>query len=115
MTISIPISPHRFSPGKDWPVNTNLQPGLSLLAPVKEELGPSLSWSDLILLAGTTALEAAADISLPFCTVGRADAEDGEGWRFLEPRVRFVVCVQCLGFNIKLSPTAVRAMRQWRN
>ena len=64
---------------------------------MKEELGPALSWSDLILLAGTTALEAAADITIPFCTVGRVDAEDGEGWRFLEPRVRFDLSVQCVG------------------
>ena len=81
--------PPRFSPGKDWPVNTNLEPGLSLLTPVKEQFGPELSWSDLIILAGTTALELAANIEIPFCTVGRADAEDGEGWKFLKPRVRF--------------------------
>ena len=81
--------PPRFSPGKDWPVNTNLEPGLSLLAPVKDQFGPELSWSDLIILAATTALEAAADIEISFCAVGRADAEDGEGWRFLKPRVRF--------------------------
>lgn len=79
--------PPRFSPGKDWPVNTNLQPALDLLAPLQAELGPALSWSDLIVLAGTTALETAADINIPFCPVGRAEAEDGEGWRFLEPRV----------------------------
>ena len=85
--------PPRFSPGKDWSVNTNLQSSLSLLDPVREEFGPALSWSDLILLAGTTALETAADINIPFCTVGRADAEDGEGWRFLNPRVRFCFCL----------------------
>ena len=86
-------SPPRFSPGKDWPVNTNLQSSWSLLDPIKEEFGPALSWSDLILLAGTTALEVAADINIPFCTVGRVDAEDGEGWSFLKARVRFEVCL----------------------
>ena len=79
----------RFSPGKDWEVNKNLDRALDLLSPVKARHGASLSWADLIILAGNTALELAGNISLPFCTVGRVDAEDGGGWQFLYPRVRF--------------------------
>ena len=67
----------------------NLELGLSLLEPIKQEFGATLSWADLIILAGNTALELAGNISLPFCTVGRVDAEDGGGWQFLYPRVRF--------------------------
>ena len=67
----------------------NLELGLSLLEPIKQEFGATLSWADLIILAGSTALELAGNISLPFCTVGRVDAEDGGGWQFLYPRVRF--------------------------
>merc|ERR1719367_1862403 len=77
----------RFSPQKDWPVNVNLDKALSLLEPIKEEFGPALAWADLIILAANTALELAGHISIPFCGVGRVDAEDGSGWQFLYPRV----------------------------
>ena len=70
-------------------MNTNLvSPGLSLLQPVKAQYGPGLSWADLIVLAGTTALEVAANINIPFCSVGRTDLETpDDGWKHLEPRV----------------------------
>ena len=70
-------------------MNTNLvSPGLSLLEPVKAQYGPGLAWADLIILAGTVALEVAANISVPFCSVGRTDLETADdGWKHLEPRV----------------------------
>ena len=51
----------RHSPGRDWAVNTGLDSALALLEPVKQEFGSPLSWADLIVLAGTTALEATMD------------------------------------------------------
>uniref|UniRef100_A0A383WLV4 Plant heme peroxidase family profile domain-containing protein n=1 Tax=Tetradesmus obliquus TaxID=3088 RepID=A0A383WLV4_TETOB len=80
----------RFSPQKDWPSNKGLDQVLKLLEPVKKKY-PSLSWADLIVLAGTTALQqAAADagsgsVDLKFCG-GRTDAADGKGTDVLEPR-----------------------------
>ena len=64
----------------------NLELGLSLLEPIKQEFGATLSWADLIILAGNTALELTnSDLSLPFCP-GRTDDTRGSGWEDLEPR-----------------------------
>ena len=67
---------------------------MALLDPIKSEFGDALSWADLIILAATTALELAANISIPFCTAGRVDSEDGSGWEFLSPGVRFYHSLQ---------------------
>ena len=77
----------RLAPGAGWEVNVNLDLTLSLLEHLVEEFSPALSWADLIVLAGTTALEKASNTEMPFCSVGRVDDQSGEAWRFLEPRV----------------------------
>lgn len=59
---------------------------LAVPRPVKARFGEGLSWADLIVLAGTVALEAAGGRSLPFCG-GRTDAEDGAGSEGLGLRV----------------------------
>ena len=76
-------------PGSDWEVNTNLGPALALLRPLITRFQPALSWADLIILAGTSALELAGNISIPFCSVGRVDLRAADqGWRHLKPRIR---------------------------
>ena len=77
----------RMAPAADWEVNVNLDLALSLLQPLLEEFSPALSWADLIVLAGTTALEKASNTVMPFCSAGRVDDQSGQAWRFLEPRV----------------------------
>ena len=77
----------RLDPAADWEVNVNLDLALSSLQPIMDEFSPALSWSDLIVLAGTTALEKASNTVMPFCSVGRVDDQSGQAWRFLEPRV----------------------------
>ena len=77
----------RLEPAASWEVNVNLEQALSLLQPVWEEFSPALSWSDLIVLAGTTAMEKASNTVMPFCSAGRVDDQSGQAWRFLEPRV----------------------------
>merc|ERR1711881_472667 len=68
----------RLPPQKDWPVNAGLDMALELLEPVKAKFGDGLSWADLIVLAGNTALEEAGAPKMPFCG-GRTDAtKDGD-------------------------------------
>ncbi|RNM17181.1 catalase/peroxidase HPI [Nocardioides pocheonensis] len=90
----------RLAPQKDWESNAGVAPVLERLASVREEFngnqadGKQISLADLIVLAGSAAVEKAAkdagvDVTVPF-TPGRTDATqeqtDVEGFSVLEPR-----------------------------
>ena len=72
----------RFPPRINWPDNIGLDKAIRLLWPIKKKYGRKLSWADLLVLAGTAALEDMGVKILGF-SLGREDIfepDEGPDW-----------------------------------
>ena len=84
----------RFDPERSWADNGNLDKARRLLQSIKTKFGVGLSWGDLIVLAGTIAIQAQGGPYLGMC-YGRVDDTSGFWSHELGPNDKQAVVAPC--------------------
>jgi catalase-peroxidase len=100
---------HRFAPENSWPDNGNLDKARRLLWPIKQKYGAKLSWADLMILAGTVALDSMGFKTFGFAG-GRADIYEPEGDIYWGPEGKWLADERYTGDRNLESPLAAVQM-----
>jgi len=79
----------RFAPLNSWPDNGNLDKARRLLWPIKRKYGRKLSWADLLILAGTVAMDSMGCKTFGFGG-GRADVYEPEDQIYWGPETTWL-------------------------
>jgi len=79
----------RFAPENSWPDNANLDKARRLLWPLKQKYGQRVSWADLLVLAGTVALDAMGFKTFGF-GFGRTDVWEPDASVFWGPEGKWL-------------------------
>ncbi len=79
----------RFAPLNSWPDNGNLDKARRLLWPIKQKYGRKLSWADLLVLAGTVAMDTMGFKTFGFAG-GRPDIWEPEEATYWGPESKWL-------------------------
>ncbi|MHC4379720.1 MAG: catalase/peroxidase HPI [Planctomycetota bacterium] len=99
----------RFAPLNSWPDNANLDKARRLLWPVKQKYGQSVSWADLMVLAGNVALENAGFQTFGFAG-GREDVWEPQTDIFWGPEGQWLADQRYSGDRELMNPLAAVQM-----
>ncbi|MFT7670586.1 MAG: catalase-peroxidase, partial [Planctomycetota bacterium] len=99
----------RFAPLNSWPDNANLDKARRLLWPIKQKYGQTISWADLMVLAGNCALESAGLETLGFAG-GRADVWEPQNDIYWGPEGKWLADARYTGDRDLEDPLAAVQM-----
>ncbi|REJ06529.1 catalase/peroxidase HPI [Microbacterium bovistercoris] len=99
----------RFAPLNSWPDNVNLDKARRLLWPVKKKYGQSISWGDLMILAGNVALEEMGFKTFGFAG-GRTDVWEPDEEIFWGPEAEWLANKRYTGERELDKPLAATQM-----
>lgn len=99
----------RFAPLNSWPDNANLDKARRLLWPIKQKYGQSISWADLMVLAGNVALESSGFETFGFAG-GREDVWEPQNDIFWGPEGEWLGDERHTGDRELLKPLAAVQM-----
>ena len=99
----------RFAPLNSWPDNGNLDKARRLLWPVKQKYGRKISWADLMVLAGTVALDSMGLKTFGFAG-GRPDIWEPEEDIYWGPEGKWLADERYTGDRVLENPLAAVQM-----
>jgi catalase-peroxidase len=99
----------RFAPLNSWPDNGNLDKARRLLWPIKQKYGRKISWADLLILAGTVAMDSMGFKTFGFAG-GREDIWEPEADIYWGPERKWLADERYTGDRVLANPLAAVQM-----